>query len=75
MRKFLLPDAWSGYIVVADFFSAKNVRSYGFGCFGVPQFIFRLHDGISLPFGGKFDLVRKKTKIVGEEAMINVKFV
>ena len=75
MWKIFALGAWSGYVVVADFFSTKNVGSFAFWCSGVLQFIFRLHHGTSLLVEGKFDRVRKKTKIAGEEAMMNEKFV
>jgi hypothetical protein len=70
----LLPDAWSGYIIVADSVSAKDVGPYGFWCPCVLQFIIRLHHGASLFVEGKFDRHREKTKTTGGEAMMNEKF-
>ena len=70
----MLPGAWSGYVIVANCFSSKDVGSYGFGCPGVLQFIVRLHHGTSLLVEGKFDRHREKAKIAGEEAMMNEKF-
>jgi hypothetical protein len=59
----LLPGAWSGYGIVADCFSAKDVGPYGFGCPGILQFIVRLHYGPSLLVEGKFNRDREKTKM------------
>jgi hypothetical protein len=70
----LQPVAWSGYVIVADCFSAKNVGPYGFGCPGVLQFIVRLQSGTSLLVEGKFDRDREKAKIAGEDALMNEKF-
>jgi hypothetical protein len=70
----LLPGAWSGYVIVADCISAKDVGPHDFGCPGVLQFIVRLHNGTSLLVEGKFDRDREKTKIAREEAMLNEKF-
>jgi len=63
MLTFLLPGAWSGYVVAVGCFSAKAVGPDGFGCPGVLQFVAWLHYGTSLFVEGYFDWDGEKTKM------------